>query len=892
MRKADQESTASPASAPGQAPAAAAGQTDDVERPRALPTSAEPIGEPSAGTVPPVTPAEALRVIADASAALADSLELDDVLAAVGRLAVPRFADVCVLDLAAGSAGEPARRAVMASAFDAEREAMVRDYLARHPAGELDPERARRLADGEPVLLRDLDDAHYRITARTPEQLALLRRFHPRDVVVAPLRASGRAIGAMSLTSTTPHAPSAAEVALVQELAHRVAQAVLNAQLYAAARRSETRLALALEGAAQGFWDWDLAAGRLWVDRQLCAMLGRKPEEFREDPEAWTRFMHPDDLPRARAALLDHLAARTPAFESEHRMLHADGSWRWILARGRVMERDGAGAPLRLTGTHTDVTARRQAAESREILARTVEASADVVKIFDPDGRVRYVNPAGLRLLGAASLDAVRGLAAEELVVPEDRARVEQARRDLLEGPGTWRGDYRLRPFDGRPPVHIDAFGFTVRDPDTGEVAAVACVARDLTEHDAAARERERLAEQARHAQRIESLGVLAGGVAHDFNNLLTVILSTLDLVRADLPRSHRVQADIDVMRTAAMRASQLTRQLLAFSRRQVMESKLLDLNAVVTESERLLRRLVGERIALDVSLAPQPLHVRADPVQLEQVLVNLVVNARDAVAERPDRADGSVTVETAMTTLAPDAAARLGLPVGRYACLTVRDTGVGMDEATRQHAFEPFFTTKPLGRGTGLGLAMVYGIVTQSGGTVRVESAPGRGSTFRALLPWADEIVERAPTTESAAAPRGRETVLLVEDEAAVRGIARRILERAGYTVYEARHGADALLVWREQGGARGKIDVLLTDIRMPELDGRELAAALRRERPGLPVVYVSGYAEPEPSRDTRDARDARPARDGERFVAKPFVAPDLQRALRQVLDAAENAA
>ena len=904
-------STSPPPAQPTNPPAATGGPTEDVDRPRALPTTSEPRdalrrppprrapSDTNGAVVPPAsspTPAEALRLIADASTALASSLHLDDVLAAVGHLVVPRFADICVLDLERGdSDDEPPRRAVMATAFDPATDTVVRGYLARFPAGALDPPRARRLAAGEPVLLQNLDETHYRRVARTPEQLELLRRFHPRDVLVVPLRARGRAIGAMSLISTAPHVPSEAEIALSAELGNLVAQAVWNARLYASARRSETRLAL--EGAQQGFWDWDLRTGRLWVDRQFCAMLGRTPEQFGGDIGEWHALVHPADLARMRAAMRDHVDGRTVSYESEHRMQHADGSWRWILSRGRVVERDAAGAPLRLAGTHTDVTARRQAAESRDILARTVEASSDVVKLLSPDGCLTYLNPAGLRLIGAPDLDAVRGRSFREFVVDADRERVEQAWRTLVQGTATWKGEYHLRPIDGRPPVHVQSYDFAVRDPDTGELAAVACVARDLTEQDAAAAERDRLAEQARHAQRIESLGLLAGGVAHDFNNLLTVILSTLDLVRGDLPRGHRAHTDLDVMRGAALRASQLTKQLLAFSRRQVMESRLLDLNVVVTDAERLLRRLVGERVAFAVSVAPHPLPVCADAVQLEQVLVNLVLNARDAVAQCQTVGVAAITVETGATTLAPDAAARLGIPVGRYACIAVRDTGVGMDEATRRHVFEPFFTTKPLGQGTGLGLAMVYGIVTQSGGAVRVESEPGHGSAFVVLLPWAAESAERPTGAESAlAAPHGRETVLLVEDEAAVRGVARRILERAGYTVFEARHGADALLVWREQGGAAGKIDVLLTDLRMPELGGRELAAALRRERPDLPVVYVSGYAEPEPSAAAsaaaRVSETPPPYGVGERFVAKPFVAPDLQRALRQVLDASKHAA
>jgi PAS domain S-box-containing protein len=836
------------------------------------------------------TAGEALRLIADASAALAGSLELDDVLAAIGRIAVPRLGDACLIDLDAFGDERPERRLV-ASSLPPDVAALARDYLARFRAAELAPDQTKSLANGEPLVFANLGDTQYVRSSHSVEQLVALRALHPRAALLVPLLANGRKLGAMLLVSTgDDRQPSEADVALARELGHRVAQALLNARLYAVARQSEERLTLALEGAEQGFWDWDLPTNRIYADRRLCAMLGRSSDELGRTPEDWSHVIHPSDAARVREEMRDHLEGRTPRFESEHRIIHADGTWHWVLSRCRVVEHDASGRPRRVAGTHTDVTTRRRADEARQVLAHAVEGSQDFVATIGPNGRLTYVNAAGVRLLGAADASEIVGRHHTELHPSDELPKLDEIRRALLQGSGAWRGEYHLLPFDGGAPVPVEVHEFAVRDEETGDLVAIACIGRDLRERNAAAEERERLGEQARHAQRVESLGVLAGGVAHDFNNLLTVILSAADLVRGDLAVEHPAQPDLTAIREAAARASQLTRQLLAFSRRQVFESKLLDLNAVVEGADAILRRLLGERVTFDTVLADERLPVHADPVQLEQALVNLVLNARDAVASRPE--GGMVTMETAAVTLGADAAARQGVSAGPYVSISVHDTGVGMDAETRARAFEPFFTTKPVGQGTGLGLSMVYGIVTQSGGAVTVDSAPGRGTTFHVLLPMADDDDDLLDSRDDSAAPStsGRETILLVEDEAAVRNVARRILERAGYTVYEARHGADALLVWNETGGASGPIDVLLTDVRMPEMGGRELAAALRRERPDLPVVFVSGYADPAPhfaSHGTASGAHHEPSAGRDRFVAKPFVAPDLLRAVRHALDA-----
>jgi nitrogen-specific signal transduction histidine kinase/ActR/RegA family two-component response regulator len=385
--------------------------------------------------------------------------------------------------------------------------------------------------------------------------------------------------------------------------------------------------------------------------------------------------------------------------------------------------------------------------------------------------------------------------------------------------------------------------------------------------------EQRTLEEQLLAAQRMEAVGRLAGGVAHDFNNLLTAILGYASIVDAELPPGDPLREDVTAITQAAGSASSLVRQLLAFSRRQMLRPEELDLSAVVERVEPLLRRLVGERITLRAALEGGLPGVRADPGQLEQVLVNLVVNARDAM---PD--GGTVSLETSAVLVDEDEARRhLGLRPGSYVALTVTDTGVGMDRATRERVFEPFFTTKEPGRGTGLGLATVYGIVKQSDGYIGVTSEPGEGASFRMLLPALPIAV--APTTPTPAAEpaaeRGTERILLVEDEETVRLLAATVLRRLGYAVELAGNGTDAVRILDRETGA---FDLVVSDIVMPELSGTELAAVVAERWPGMGIVLMSGYAAEVVGRDGPAIEDA--------FLAKPFTPQVLGATVRSVLD------
>jgi PAS domain S-box-containing protein len=379
--------------------------------------------------------------------------------------------------------------------------------------------------------------------------------------------------------------------------------------------------------------------------------------------------------------------------------------------------------------------------------------------------------------------------------------------------------------------------------------------------------------EQLRVAHRMESVGRLAGGVAHDFNNLLTVIINHTAFAARDVAKEHPLQADLAEIGKAAERATFLTRQLLAFSRQQVLKPQVLDVNKIVGGMEEMLRRLLGEDIDLAVGLATGLAKVTADPGQIEQVVMNLAVNARDAM---PD--GGKLTIETAYVELDDVYASQhVGMKPGSYVRLSVSDTGCGMDEKTRARLFEPFFTTKQTGKGTGLGLATVYGIVKQSGGDIWVYSEPGHGTTFKVYLPRelsAKETAERAPQVSAGAA--GAETILVVEDEDAVRNLAKRILELAGYTVLTAANGGEALGICGKQ---QGSVSLVLTDVVMPGMNGKELTDRLAGLCPNLRVLYMSGY--------TDDAIVHRGVlAPGTHFIGKPFNAADLTRMVRKVLD------
>jgi PAS domain S-box-containing protein len=517
-----------------------------------------------------------------------------------------------------------------------------------------------------------------------------------------------------------------------------------------------------------------------------------------------------------------------------------------------------------IEAAHAELRARfAELSDLKSYTDNILNSLANGIVTLDLEGRVVTLNRAAETLFGCPP-GAGRGRPLAEVL-----AHAPELVELLGEATRRRTGTTATVTLAGRPggdvPVEVTA---AMLRGSGGQDLGVVAIVRDLTSVRA-------LEAQLRQAQKMEAVGRLAGGVAHDFNNLLTVITGRSQLLLLKLAPDSPLRRDVELIEETAHRASALTRQLLAFSRKQVLQPRVVDLNEIVRSLEAMLGRLIGEDIRLAARLDPEAGWVRADPAQIEQVILNLVVNARDAMP-----LGGQITLETQRVEL-DEAFARqhVGIRPGPHVRLVVRDTGVGMDAVTKAHLFEPFFTTKGPGKGTGLGLATVYGIVTQSGGVIRVESEPGRGAVFTIDFPRA-EAPGAAPVDRSAAraATPGSETVLLVEDEAEVRGLARDVLLRQGYTVLEAANGDEALRLGRDH---RGPIHLLLTDIVMPQMGGRELAARLTALRPETRVLYVSGYA---------DDATPRPgaAESGAAFLEKPFTAASLAAKVRAVLDAA----
>jgi two-component system, cell cycle sensor histidine kinase and response regulator CckA len=405
-----------------------------------------------------------------------------------------------------------------------------------------------------------------------------------------------------------------------------------------------------------------------------------------------------------------------------------------------------------------------------------------------------------------------------------------------------------------------------------GNVTGASVVVRDLTEQKRAQAALQRSQEQLRQAARMEAVGSLAGGVAHDFNNLLQVVVGYTSLVLDGLPRGAPFRAEIEEVRNAGDRGVSLTRQLLAISRRQVLKPVVLDLNQVVLDFERMIRRLLGEDIALVIHTSPGLGRVAADPSQLEQVLMNLALNARDAMPQ-----GGTLGIETRNRELDQSfCAQRVDVKPGHYVELKVSDTGHGIADEIRERIFEPFFTTKEKDKGTGLGLSTVFGIVSQSGGHIDVESAAGQGTTFTVYLPQSERPLERQVAQVEAALRGGSETILVVEDDDKVRELTRTVLRRSGYRVLEAQNAGEALLVSEQH---EAEIHLLLTDVVMPRIGGRTLAERLVKARPRMKVVFISGYADdPVKLQGVLEA--------GAAFISKPVMPAMLQRLIREVLD------
>jgi two-component system cell cycle sensor histidine kinase/response regulator CckA len=605
-------------------------------------------------------------------------------------------------------------------------------------------------------------------------------------------------------------------------------------------RESEAKLSEAERIAHVGYWENDIPADRITWSEETCRILGFDPTGVAPTRSTMLDRIHPDDR-QLHIEATERAKRGEARYDVVLRVVRPDGTVRTIHAVGDVV-RDEAGRPVRSFGVVQDITDRMRAAEERALFRHLVDHTSDGIEVIDPaTGRFLDVNEQTCVRLGYTRAELLQLRVVD--IVPSMDEQSWPVSREATERQGTRTFESRHRRKDGTIfPVEVSTT-YVRRDREY-----IVAIVRDITE-------RKRLEEQLWHAQKMEAVGRLASGVAHDFNNLLTVINGNTDLVASELGPDHEMHEPLAEVREAGERGAALTQQLLAFSRKQVLEPRVVDVDVLVRRLHHLLSRVIGTDVEVRIVSSSKPTRVLVDPARLEHALINLAVNARDAMLD-----GGVLTIETRSE--------------GESVLLLVSDTGHGMDEATRERVFEPFFTTKEPGRGTGLGLAMVHGFVEQSGGRIDVTSEPGRGTTFTISLPRTATTThdDRAKPFDNAV---GTETVLLAEDEDAVRNLTKRALQSRGYTVLDARDGPDAVSVSRSHAAA---IDILVTDIVMPHMNGRDLARVLVSERPDMRVLLMSGFSE---DPDVL-AEVAAP------FLQKPFGANDVARKVRAVLDAA----
>jgi PAS domain S-box-containing protein len=634
-----------------------------------------------------------------------------------------------------------------------------------------------------------------------------------------------------------------------------------------ALRKSEARFRAVIEkskdavvlSSADGRTLYMSPAGERIFGADVAALVNRDGFEL----------IYPDDRDHFRRLLARLIECPSETVNAEFRILRSDGTFRWIEATARNLLDDPEVSAV--VGNFRDVTEQRLAQEMNARLASIVEYSDDAIMGSTLDGVIQSWNQAAHRLYGYPAQEII-GQSASILIPPDRKTELRGILDRLHEGIAINRLETVRKRKDGT--LFEVALTLSPVKDEKGRLVGVSAIGRDLAEQRHAEAALRRTEQQLRQAQKLEAVGSLAGGIAHDFNNLLSVILTYSTTLIRDLAPGDPMRAELEEVKRAAEKASDLTRQLLAFGGRQILRPAVIDMNRIIGGMQKIFGRVVGEQIELTLILAQGLDRTHADPGQMEQVIMNLVVNARDAMPH-----GGKVTIETANASFGEmQLAEPLSCPPGAYVLVTVTDTGQGMDEPTRARMFEPFFSTKK-DKGTGLGLATVFGIVKQSGGYVWADSEVGHGTTFKIALP----STQAGRTTTSSTPPaehqlklRGSETILLVEDEEQVRGAVRNLLRRNGYHVLEAQSPGDALLVSEQYSGS---IHLLLTDVIMPRMTGPELASRLLLLRPSIHVLYMSGYA-------NRSIERTGVLDQAFSFLQKPVTPDALLGKVREVID------
>jgi len=655
---------------------------------------------------------------------------------------------------------------------------------------------------------------------------------HPeiRSSISVPMQVANKLVGTININALDRRRPfTLGQMKALTILSSTAAAALESASLYAQVLKAEEKYRSIFDNAVEGIFQSTPEGRFITVNPAMARILAYDlPEELIQTVTDVSRqlYVNPEDRLKSQEIEVCNGVLQDFVFEARRK----DGEKIWLSLNRRTM-RDENGVELFREGTVQDVTERKRAEaalrESEERYRDLVENAHDIIYSHDLEGNYTSMNKAGEEITGYTLEEALK-LKMSDTVAPECLPKVQQMMKRKLAGERVTAYDIEIIAKDGRRvPVEVN----TKYVYQNGVAAGVQGIARDVTE-------RKQLEDQLRQSQKMEAIGQLAGGVAHDFNNLLTAINGYSSLALQRINPENPIKSYLEEIKKAGDRAANLTRQLLAFGRKQILQPVPLNLNDIVSDMNKMLRRLIGEDIDLTATLNPKLKAIKADPGQIEQVLVNLVVNARDAMPS-----GGHLTIETMTVELDSEyTGKRLGVVPGRYVMLAVSDTGTGMNEETKARIFDPFFTTKEKGKGTGLGLSTVYGIVKQSGGNIWVYSEEGCGTTFKVYLPQ----LETAETVESLQVETeimpGSETILLLEDEDMVRNLARQILEGAGYKVVEVSRGEEAIKRFAAEDGS---IDLLLTDVVMPEMSGKEVADRVCELSPSLKVLFMSGYTD-----------------------------------------------
>jgi PAS domain S-box-containing protein len=638
--------------------------------------------------------------------------------------------------------------------------------------------------------------------------------------------------------------------------------------------KQRERLNSILEGTKAGTWEWNVQTGETIFNEEWARIIGYTLEEISPvSIETWIQYAHPEDLEESNRLLRSHFKKETDRYHYECRMKHKSGEWVWVLDRGKVATWTEDGKPEWMYGTHQDITERKAAEEtlreSEKRFATAFQHSPAPLVLSDIDtGRFIDVNQRWVEMLEFTREEQI-GRTSKEVGIwddPDERDRIV----GILRSDGHFRDEFiKFKTKSGNTILAL----WSAETVDLSGKQIMLSMITDITQLRQAEEERERLGAQLQQAQKLESVGRLAGGVAHDFNNMLSVVIGHADLILAEMTPDSPFYDDLMEIRNAGARSADLTRKLLAFARKQTVAPKVIDLNKTVEGMLKMLQRLIGEDIDITWLPGVKVWPAKIDPGQIDQMLANLCVNARDAIA-----GVGKLTIEAANARVDKDYCADHAEVIpGDYVMLAVSDNGCGMDAETLSHLFEPFFTTKELGKGTGLGLATVYGVVKQNNGFINVYSEPGRGTTFRIYLPRhqakAAAVLEKKPEKPN---ERGHETVLLVEDEPSILRMTALMLERQGYTVVGASTPGEAVRLATAHAGV---IHLLMTDVVMPEMNGRDLAKNILSLYPGMKCLFMSGY--------TANVIAHHGVLDeGVNFIQKPFSIGDLAVKVREALE------